>query len=75
MLVEELGDLLFSVVNVSRFLKVDPEEALRATTRKFMKRFAYIEDRSLACGRHLTDMTLEEMDRLWEEAKQSEEDK
>ena len=72
---EELGDLLFSVVNVSRFLKVDPEEALRATTRKFMRRFAYIEDRSLACGRHLTDMTLEEMDRLWEEAKQSEEDK
>lgn len=69
---EELGDLLFSVVNVSRFLRVDPEEALRLTTEKFIRRFAYIEDRGLACGRRPEDMSLEEMDKLWDEAKKLE---
>ncbi|MCI8609378.1 MAG: nucleoside triphosphate pyrophosphohydrolase [Firmicutes bacterium] len=67
---EELGDLLFSVVNVARFLEVDPEEALNFTTDKFINRFAYIEKEALACGKRLEDMSLEEMDVLWEKAKQ-----
>lgn len=69
---EELGDLLFSVVNTARFLKVDPEEALRLTTDKFIRRFAYVEEQSLDCGRRLEDMSLEEMDKLWDEAKELE---
>lgn len=69
---EELGDLLFSVVNASRFLKVDAEEALNLATNKFIRRFAYIERESLACGRALEDMSLTEMDKLWEKAKESE---
>jgi len=66
---EELGDLLFSVVNVSRFMNVDPEEALTFTTDKFISRFAYIEKEAMACGRRLEDMSLSEMDMLWEQAK------
>ena len=66
---EELGDLLFSVVNVARFLSVDPEEALNFTTNKFIERFAYIEREALACGKRLEDMSLREMDELWEQAK------
>ena len=69
---EELGDLLFSVVNTARFLKADPEEALRLTTDKFIRRFAYVEEQSLDCGRRLEDMSLEEMDKLWDEAKELE---
>jgi tetrapyrrole methylase family protein/MazG family protein len=69
---EELGDLLFSVVNVSRFLKVNPEQALNATSEKFIKRFAYIEDEVKSRGDKLEHMTLEEMDKLWEMAKQKE---
>jgi tetrapyrrole methylase family protein/MazG family protein len=63
---EELGDLLFAVVNVCRFLKQEPELALTATTEKFIKRFAYIEQNA---GRPLEEMTLEEMDSLWNQAK------
>lgn len=66
---EELGDLLFSVVNVARFLKVDPEEALTFTTDKFIRRFSYIEKEAMACGRQLEDMSLSEMDALWEQSK------
>lgn len=66
---EELGDLLFAVVNVARFLDVDPEDALNSTSRKFMDRFAYIERTAAERGRRLEDMTLAEMDALWEEAK------
>ena len=69
---EELGDLLFSVVNAARFLKVDPEEALNSATRKFIKRFSYVEQQSLACGKQLENMSLEEMDELWDEAKRLE---
>ena len=69
---EELGDLLFSIVNAARFFKVDPEDALNMATKKFIRRFAYIEDRSLSCGKLLKDMSLEEMDELWNEAKKSE---
>lgn len=69
---EELGDLLFSVVNVARFLKVDPEEALRMTTNKFIRRFSHVEQQALACGRSVEDMSLAEMDKLWDEAKELE---
>ena len=69
---EELGDLLFSVVNAARFLKVDPEEALNSATRKFIRRFSYVEQQSLACGKQLEDMSLKEMDELWDEAKRLE---
>ena len=69
---EELGDLLFSIENAARFFKVDPEDALNMATKKFIRRFAYIEDRSLSCGKLLKDMSLEEMDELWNEAKKSE---
>ena len=67
---EEIGDLLFSVVNVSRFLKIQPELALRATTEKFIKRFRYIEETALQSGKKLDKMSLQEMDKLWNEAKQ-----
>lgn len=66
---EELGDLLFSVVNVSRFLKADPEEALNAATEKFISRFAKVEEMALAQGRDMAQMSLEELDKLWERAK------
>lgn len=69
---EELGDLLFSVVNVSRFLGIDPEASLNYTISKFIRRFSYVERSALACGRELEDMTLEEMDELWNEAKKVE---
>lgn len=67
----ELGDLLFSIVNVARFLKVDPEAALRKTNLKFRKRFALIEERFR--DRELKDVGLEAMDRVWDEAKDLEE--
>ena len=66
----EIGDLLFSVVNISRFLKVQPELALRTTTEKFIKRFRYIEETALHSGKELDKMSLQEMDKLWNEAKQ-----
>jgi tetrapyrrole methylase family protein/MazG family protein len=66
----EIGDLLFSVVNVSRFLKIQPELALRTTTEKFIKRFRYIEETALQSGKKLDKMSLQEMDKLWNEAKQ-----
>lgn len=66
---EELGDLLFSIVNLARFLKVDPEESLNLTNNKFIKRFKFIEDSAINLDKNLEDMTLEEMDKLWEKAK------
>lgn len=66
---EEFGDLLFSLINLSRFIKVDPENALELTNLKFIKRFQYIEEKAKEQGRNLNDMTLEEMDALWNEAK------
>ena len=66
---EELGDLLFSVVNVGRFVKVNPEEALRKTTAKFIKRFHYIEEKLGETGCELNDASTEEMESLWVEAK------
>ena len=68
---EELGDLLFAVTNISRFLQVDPEDALNAASNKFIQRFAYVESTATAQGRRLEDMALAEMDALWEEAKRT----
>ncbi|MGI6065106.1 MAG: nucleoside triphosphate pyrophosphohydrolase [Bacillota bacterium] len=68
---EELGDLLFAVVNVARFLHVDAEEALRETMDKFNKRFSYIEDHAKVVGRDIKDLSLTEMDQLWDEAKEN----
>ena len=69
---EEIGDLLFSVVNIARFLDIDPEAALDYTNNKFIRRFSYVEKAALACGRELEEMSLSEMDELWNEAKQLE---
>ncbi len=71
---EEFGDLLFSVVNVSRFLDVDPEEALRKTVEKFRRRFRSIEKELAKMGRNTNEATLSEMDKLWNEAKEREKD-
>ncbi|MCR1974155.1 nucleoside triphosphate pyrophosphohydrolase [Clostridium sporogenes] len=68
-ILEEIGDLLFSVVNVARFLDIDPENALNYSIDKFINRFQYIEDEAIAMGRNLDNMSLEEMDELWKEAK------
>ncbi len=65
----ELGDLLFALVNVSRYVHVDAESALRATTAKFRRRFRHIESQAAAAHRHLAEMSLAEMDALWDEAK------
>jgi nucleoside triphosphate diphosphatase len=69
---EEFGDLMFVVANVARHLKVDPEAALRAANRKFMRRFHAIERKLAAAGRTPAQSTLAEMDRLWDEAKAEE---
>ena len=65
----ELGDLLFVLVNLARFVKVDPEQALRATNAKFRQRFGYIETKLAERGSRLADATIEEMEALWQEAK------
>ncbi len=69
---EELGDVLFSIVNIARFLKVDPEAALRKTNRKFEKRFKKIEEILKEKGKSPKDMSLQEMDLIWEEIKKEE---
>jgi len=66
---EEIGDLLFAVVNVSRFLKVHPELALADSVDKFIKRFDYIEKNAVANGKKLEEMSLKEMDDLWNQSK------
>lgn len=66
---EELGDLLFAVINAARLYKLNPDNALEKTNRKFIDRFNYIEEHSIKMGKPLKEMTLAEMDALWEEAK------
>ena len=66
---EELGDLIFSAVNVSRFLKVEPEEALTKSTEKFISRFEKLENAAKSQNKELSDMSLSEMDKLWENIK------
>jgi len=68
---EELGDVLFSVVNLARHLGVDPEEALRASNRKFSERFRIVEEALAAQGRTIPDASMDELDRLWRAAKNS----
>jgi len=68
----ELGDFLFSVINAARLYKLNPDNALEMTNAKFIRRFNYIEQHSIRAGKPLTEMTLEEMDSLWNEAKQQE---
>ncbi|GGG12005.1 nucleoside triphosphate pyrophosphohydrolase [Dokdonia pacifica] len=65
----EFGDVLFSMINYARFLKVDPESALERTNKKFIKRFQYLESKATILNKKLSDMTLAEMDVFWEEAK------
>jgi XTP/dITP diphosphohydrolase len=65
----EFGDVLFSLINYARFLKINPEDALERTNKKFIKRFQYLEGKASELGKPLSDMTLAEMDVFWEEAK------
>ena len=65
----EFGDLLFSMINYARFLKINPENALERTNKKFIKRFQYLEVKAEEMGKTLKDMSLAEMDIFWEEAK------
>jgi XTP/dITP diphosphohydrolase len=69
---QELGDFLFSVVNAARLYDLNPDTALERTNRKFRTRFEYLEQHTIKQGRSLKEMTLEEMDELWEEAKRQE---
>ena len=65
----EFGDVFFALVNYARFLGVNPENALRKTNKKFIKRFGYLEEKITESGRKLSESTLEEMDKYWEESK------
>lgn len=69
---KELGDFLFSVINAARLYHLNPDNALEMTNQKFIRRFNYVEEQTLSKGRQLADMTLEEMDQLWNEAKRKE---
>lgn len=69
---DEMGDILFSIVNICRFYKINPEDALERTNRKFIRRFSYVEEQTIAKGRSMKDMSLDEMDVLWNEAKRIE---
>jgi XTP/dITP diphosphohydrolase len=66
---DELGDVLFSIINYSRFVGVNPEDALEKTNRKFIKRFKYLEEESRKDGKTMGEMTLQEMDKYWNKAK------
>lgn len=68
---EEFGDVLFSMINYARFLKVNPENALERTNKKFIKRFQYLESKAKEMNKSLIDMTLAEMDVFWNQAKES----
>jgi XTP/dITP diphosphohydrolase len=69
---EEMGDLIFALVNYARFIGVNPEDALEKTNRKFIRRFAYVEEKALEAGKRLKDLSLAEMDIWWEEVKMNE---
>lgn len=72
---DEMGDVFFALVNYARFLKTDPENALERTNKKFIRRFQQIESRAVNKGKALHDMTLQEMDDLWNEVKKEEREK
>ncbi len=65
----EFGDVMFSLINAARLYKINPDNALERTNQKFIRRFNYLEEHTIKQGRNLTDMTLEEMDAVWNEAK------
>jgi len=69
---DEVGDLLFTVVNLARYLEVDPESALRRTNRKFRRRFGHVEDKLRQDGKELGKASLDEMERHWQGAKSAE---
>lgn len=69
----EFGDLLFSVINAARLYDIDPENALEKTNRKFIKRFQYLEDKTISQGQSLKNMNLDEMNAIWEKAKKEDE--
>jgi XTP/dITP diphosphohydrolase len=69
---DEFGDVLFALINYARFVKVDPEQALERTNKKFIRRFVRVEEMAASDGKSLHDMTLEEMDALWNEVKKEE---
>ena len=66
---EEIGDILFTITNVSRFLEINPEDALYRTVDKFIRRFKFIESEALKSGKEIEDMSLEELDSIWERSK------
>tara|TARA_A100001011_G_C14283865_1_gene832767 strand:+ start:1207 stop:1983 length:777 start_codon:yes stop_codon:yes gene_type:complete len=68
----EFGDVMFSLVNYARFLKINPENALERTNKKFIKRFNFIESEASELGKKISDLSLEEMEFLWQKAKRSE---
>jgi XTP/dITP diphosphohydrolase len=68
----EFGDLMFSIINAARLYKINPENALERTNKKFIRRFNYLEEKTIKQGRKLKDMTLAEMDEIWNEAKKME---
>lgn len=72
---KELGDFLFSVINAARLYKLNPDNALEYTNKKFISRFNYVEQQAKKIGKNLKDMTIEEMDNLWNEAKEIENNK
>ena len=69
---QEMGDIFFSLVNISRLYGINPENAIEKTNSKFIRRFNYIEKKASENGKKLAEMTLAEMDELWEDAKKSE---
>lgn len=69
---DEFGDVLFALINYARFVKVDPEQALERTNKKFIRRFVRVEEMAASDGKSLHDMNLEEMDALWNEVKKEE---
>lgn len=69
---EEFGDLMFSLINVARLYKINPENALERTNQKFIRRFNHVESSAKSAGKSLKDMTIEEMDKYWDEAKELE---
>ena len=65
----EFGDVMFSLINAARLYKINPDNALERTNQKFIRRFNYLEEHTIKAGRNLNEMTLNEMDELWNEAK------
>lgn len=72
---DEFGDIMFSLINAARLYKINPDNALERTNQKFIRRFGYVEEHSIKQGKNMKDMPLEELDKLWDEAKQLEKGK